>query len=84
MTLKHSPGPWSLDEDGDIVASNGLLVVAFDDRNTPDDADVELLLQSVELLRLWRIILNPQEAQSEKALACLMAANVIARLDGDQ
>ncbi len=57
MTVKHTPGPWSIHSDGDCIVSevpnphsNLNPVICFIDEGTPNAADAALIAAAPDLL----------------------------------
>ena len=63
-TPTHSPAPFSLDTDGDIVDANGRSVALLypESGGADDDADRRLILKAPELLAVCRAFVRMCEA----------------------
>ena len=87
MTLKHSPGPWTIanDDDGwdNIVDAEGALIAEVDSCSGGKDPDARLIAAAPTMLRLLRVVCDQRNTWEELIAAIDEGRGVIARLDGD-
>lgn len=66
--LKHTPGPWKVDEDDDVVSATGLWVAfAYGDSEEEAKHNARLIAAAPDLLEALRALLSAAERMVDKA-----------------
>lgn len=92
MSAKHSPGPWTWDEDeGEVVAADERVVIYANAQEPFDQyrADMQLIAAAPEMLALLRearpmlgLIVKAFDAQDRRSELCKRVDALFERLEG--